>query len=176
MPLHPHFMLRRLWFVLLVTPLFAAGDDPPMRRFNVGGGAVSTAEDPLLRRFSVVNADPVTTFIYIGTVSLSATPFLRSGSEYRAHYTAKVFPYFFSNESGTMAVTVPESALRRLAAGQLIEFSGTATRSDGAIRAVEGTAAPTGPAGGRIKVKIHVTKKITLVFDTSYHLPIAAAQ
>jgi hypothetical protein len=146
-------MLRRLWLLCIFSPLLAAADDPA------------------LSRFSVVNADPVSTFIYVGTVNLSATPFLRAGSEYRARYTAKVFPFYFSNESGTMAVTVTEAALRRLAAGQPIAFSGTATRADGAVRTVEGTAAPTGPAGGRLKVKIQVTKKITLVFDTSYHLP-----
>ena len=168
-------MFHCLWVLLLLLPLLAAGDDPAIHKFSVVTGISATAEDPVLHRFSVVRADPVSTFIYIGTVSLSATPFLRLGSEFRAHYTAKVFPYFFSNESGTMAVTVPEPALRRLAAGQPIEFSGTATRTDGAIRTVEGTAAPTGPAGGRLKVKIHVTKKITLVFDTSYHLPIAEA-
>jgi hypothetical protein len=147
-------MLRRLGLLFIFAPLLAAADDPA------------------LSRFSVVSTDPVSTFIYVGTVNLAATTFLRAGSEYQAHYTAKVFPFFFSSESGTMAVTVTEAALRRLAAGELIAFSGTATRTDGAIRPVEGTAAPTSPTGGRLKVKIHVTKKITLVFDTSYHLPV----
>jgi hypothetical protein len=126
--------------------------------------------DPALDRFAVVTTAPVSTWIYVGSVTLTATPFLRQGEQYNAHYTARVFPYFFYSESGSMSVKVPADSLRRLAAGNPIGFTGTATRSDGTIRAIDGAATPAGRDGGAIKVKIHLSKKITLVFDTTYRL------
>jgi len=146
-------MLRLLRILLFLTALVAAA-----------------SEDPALARYSVVTAAPVSTWIYVGSVTLTASPFLRSGTQYNSHYSAKVFPYFFYSESGSMAVNVPTESLRRLAAGGPIAFNGTATRSDGTVRLIDGMATPSGPSGGAIKVKIHLSKKLTLVFDTTYRL------
>ncbi len=146
-------MFRLLRIPLLLVPLLAAA-----------------SENPALDRYSVVTTAPVSTWIYVGSVTLTATPLLRQGGQYNAHYSAKVFPYFFSSESGSMVVNVSSASLLRLAAGSPIAFTGLATRSDGTLRPIDGTATPTGPSGGAIKVKIHLSKKITLVFDTTYRL------
>jgi hypothetical protein len=147
-------MFRPLPFLLLLAaPAFAGAGDPG-----------------LLDRYSVVTAAPVSTWVYVGTVTLNATPFIRHGGQYAARYTAKVFPYFFYNESGAMLIDVSDDALRKLAAGAAIAFTGRATRSDGAVRTLDGTATSSGAAGGTIKVKIHVSKKVTLVFDTTYRV------
>jgi len=151
-------MRRCLSALLLLLPWLAAAGQTP-------------AGD----RFAVVTTAPVTTWIYVGTVTLTASPFIHHGAQFSANYSAKVFPYFFSSESGQMAVNVPPDALRRISAGQPINFSGTATRTDGTLRAIDGTATPSGRFGGTIKVRIHLSKKLVLVFDTTYRLPGAAA-
>lgn len=150
--------LRRLWPLACLLPSLACG-----------------APDPVLARFAAVDAAPVKTFIYVGTVTLAAGRFVHQPGGFTAPYTAKVFPYFFYSESGKMTIRVSDEDLRRIAAGQSIAFRGTAVRSDGLTRPLEGTATPTGPAGGQLKVKLHVTKRVVLPFATTYRLPAASA-
>lgn len=151
-------LLRRLWVLACFLPAFARA-----------------AGDPVLDRFAAVDTPPVKTFIYVGSVTLAAGRFVRQDGRFSAPYTAKVFPYFFYNEAGRMSIQIPDADLRKLAAGQTIAFTGTAVRADGLIRPLEGTATPTGPAGGQLKVKLHITKRVTLPFNTTYRLPAAAA-
>ena len=40
----------------------------------------------------------------------------------------------------------------------------------GERRRVEGHATPTGPTNGRIKVKVYVTRRIALTYETTYEL------
>jgi hypothetical protein len=130
----------------------------------------ATATDPALARFAEVDATPVKTSIYIGTVTLLPGPFLRIPGQYTATYAAKVFPYFFADESGRMYIDVTDDMIRQIAAGQPIRFRGKAIRTDGAVRTVEGSATPTSANGGNLKVKIHVGKHLTLSFGTTYQL------
>ncbi len=121
-------------------------------------------------RFAWVETAPVTTSIYLGTVTLMATRFIRQDSAYAAAYTARVFPYFFLNESGTLHIDIPDSDLERLADGATIAFQGHAVRVDGRVRAVDGRATPLTPTTGKLKVRLHVNRHLTLVFDSTYRL------
>ncbi len=125
------------------------------------------AETPPALPESVAVA-PTKTSIYIGTVSLTMPVFTRSSGGFESSYTARVFPYFFFSESGTLRVEVSDEQLGRLIAGTPIEFSGRAVRSDGAVRSVTGRAAPDDADSGRLKVRVSVTRRIELVFDTTY--------
>ena len=129
------------------------------------------AEAPPPGRFAWVDAAPVKTSIYLGTVALTATRFLREGDVYVAQYGAKVFPYFFMSEAGRLRIEVSDSDLRRLAGGTGIVFQGVAVRADGRVRAVDGKATPVDATSGRLKVRIHVNRHLTLVFDSTYRLP-----
>lgn len=120
------------------------------------------------RRYARAVVAPAKTSIYVGSVQLTTPPFVRTGDTYRAGYVAKVFPYFFSNESGELRIEIPDEALRRLEAGERIEFTGVAERTDGLTRTVTGWATPDSPAHGRLKVRVAVSRKIELIFNTQY--------
>ena len=108
------------------------------------------------------------TSIYIGKVTLHLTPLLRQNGNYTAEYKAKVFPYFFMNEHGTLRITVPDEDLARVAKGETVEFTGQAENSDHEQRKITGRAGPIDATHGKIKVRIFVTEKIQLIFNTTY--------
>ncbi|HWA10343.1 MAG TPA: hypothetical protein VG838_12895 [Opitutaceae bacterium] len=129
-----------------------------------------TAELPL-ERYATVTVEPAKTSIYVGSVTLTTPGFTREGVTYSANYTAKVFPYFFYNEKGRIWIDVPDADLRRLERGETVNFTGHARSDDGDERRVEGRAEPTGASTGKIKVRIFVSKRIELIFNTTYRFP-----
>jgi len=125
--------------------------------------------------YAEVNVAPTRTSIYIGSVSLTMPTFQRDGLAFRSSYVCKVFPYFFYNERGTLFIDVPDADLARLAAGETITFSGQAKNTDGEPRRIEGRAVPASSTDGKIKVRVFVTAKIELIFNTTYFFPKAPA-
>jgi hypothetical protein len=130
--------------------------------------------DDSLARFNVVNIKPSTASIYIATVTMTMQPFVRKNVVYSSTYSAKVFPYFLFNEKGRIWVVVPQDLLRKAANGEPVDFKGHALSDSGDERRVEGHATPTGPWGGMIRVRVFVTKRISLNYDTTYELKGAA--
>lgn len=118
--------------------------------------------------FAEVTVAPTRTSIYVGSVSLSMPVFRREGSRYQSTYAAKAFPYFFYNEHGQLHIELPDADLARLAQGQTVEFTGQAESSRGEIRRIEGRATPANAREGKIKVRVFVTRKIELIFNTTY--------
>ncbi len=118
--------------------------------------------------YARVEVAPAKTSIYIGTVSLAMPAFVREGGTYASAYTAKVFPYFFYNEEGRLAIEFSDAQLARLAAGETVEFTGRALRSDGAVHRLEGRAAPADAFSGKLKVRVFVSARIELIFNTTY--------
>jgi hypothetical protein len=114
--------------------------------------------------------EPVTTSIPLGRVTLTCPPFSRDTPHYRSTYTARVFPYFFLSEHGEIAIEVSDADLERLAAGERVVFTGEAFNHHGDHRHVEGHAAPHDAWSGEIKVRIFVTRRIQLIFNTTYRL------
>ena len=125
-----------------------------------------------LAPFQRVDIAPTWTSIYIGTVSLKMPTMTRIASgDYEAAYTARVLPLFFYNEAGRLTIRVSDEALRKLAAGEAIEISGRAVNQSGEERRVEGKATPADAQGGKIKVRVFVSPKIQLIFNTTYRFP-----
>lgn len=122
-----------------------------------------------MARFGQVAVKPATAFIYIGTVTMTIPPFVRHNTVYSSTYTARVFPYFYS-ERGRIWIEVPDDALRRIAGGEPIDFTGRATNESGDSRKVEGHAVPTGRSSGSLTVRIFVTRRIALNYETTYEL------
>jgi len=112
--------------------------------------------------------EPARTSIYVGRVTLETAPFRRIGERYESTYSARVFPFFFYSEQGRIAIDLSDDDLRRLTAGEPVAFSGRAESDDGDLRRVEGRAAPSDADSGTLKVRIHVSPRIELVFDTRY--------
>jgi len=118
--------------------------------------------------YAQVDVAPCRTSIYIGVVSLELPTLTRTATTYSAPYSAKVFPYFFASESGTLSVDLSDAELAQLAHGAAIDFHGRGVRSDGAERRVEGRATPTDAQSGKLKVRVFVSERIQLIFNTTY--------
>ena len=160
-------MLRRLarFAALFALGIFVAAF------FPADAGA---AENPPAR-YDRVEVAPAKTSIYIGRVTMTMPTFVRHGTAYEAAYTAKVFPYFFYNETGRLTIEVSDESLRALDRGEAIEFKGCGVSTDGAERPVEGKATPTSLTEGKITVRVFVSKRIELIFNTTSRLPSAVA-
>lgn len=128
------------------------------------------APAPALAAFDTVVIDPVKTSIYIGNVTLKTTPFRRTQARFSADYKARVIPFFFHNEQGSLWVELSDEQLERLHRGERVHFSGEAENEKKEPRRIEGHATPTAPGSptGRIKVRVFVTPKIELIFNSSY--------
>jgi hypothetical protein len=126
--------------------------------------------DPSLSPFNIVDIKPAVTSVIVATVTMTMAPFARKNVVYSSTYSAKVFPYFFYNEKGRIWITVSDDDLRRAAKGGSVDFTGHALSEAGDERRVEGHATPTGPLAGKVRVKVYVTRRISLIYDTVYEL------
>ena len=106
---------------------------------------------------------------------MTMPPFVRKGVVYSSTYTAKVFPYFFYNEKGRIWIVVTDDDLRRASRGEAVDFKGHAMSDSGEERRVDGHAVPSGPLKGKIRVRVFVTRRIALNYDTVYELKGPAA-
>jgi hypothetical protein len=154
--------LRSLGFLFL-TALLAAGESVPMR-------APPPVADSAPGRYAEVTVEPTDTSVYVASVRLTMPPFTRRGGVYIADYTAKVFPFFFFNEQGTLSIEISEDQLQQLERGETVNFTGHASNRKGAARRVTGRAVSAAVGGdhGKLKVRVWVSKNIELVFNTVY--------
>ena len=130
-----------------------------------GGRAAESAAPGDYARVQVA---PSKTSIYIGVVSMTTPTFVRKDGAYETTYTAKVFPYFFYNEAGQLTIEMSDEQLGALARGETVEFKGRGVRDDGTVRRVEGKATPADAKSGKLKVRVFVSKKVELIFNTTY--------
>ena len=130
--------------------------------------AVHGTDEVPLSRYDRVEIAPTKTSIYVGSVAMTMPVFERHHGSYESTYTAKVFPYFFYNEKGRLSIDLPDDGLRRLERGEVVQFQGRGVSTDGEVRHIEGRAIPTDARSGRIKVRVFVSKKIQLIFNTTY--------
>ena len=126
------------------------------------------AEAPLSDRYQRAIVATAKTSIYVGNVKLTMPTFQRQGDTYFSTYEAKVFPFFFYNESGRIGITITDDDLRRLAAGERVTFTGEAFDTKEEPRRIEGHADPSDAKSGKIKVRVWVSKNIELIFNTTY--------
>jgi hypothetical protein len=136
----------------------------------LAAAAPGRAADNSLARFNVVDIKTSVASLYIASVTMIMPPFVRHNAVYASTYYAKVFPYYFFSEKGRIWIVVPEAELRRAAVGQPVDFVGHALSDSGEERKVEGHAVPTGPSGGKIRVRVFISRRISLNYDTTYEL------
>lgn len=129
------------------------------------------AAEPTRARFQQVEVAPAKTSIYVGTVSMTMPTFVRHGATFASTYVAKVFPYFFYNESGRIVIDFTDDQLDQLSRGMPIDFKGRAVRTDGADRPIEGRATPSDEASGKLKVRVAYSQRVELIFNTTYRFP-----
>lgn len=116
-----------------------------------------------------VTVEPIKTSIYVGSVTLVSGTFVRDGENFSTTYEAKVRPWFFWGESGTITIKMPAAELEKLAKGQRAEFTGEGYNQKHKRRTVTGYAQPADATTGKIKVRIAVDG-IELVFNGGYRL------
>jgi hypothetical protein len=129
-----------------------------------GLSAAAPAVPTLLDRVLIA---PMKTSIYVGSVTLTTAVFERSGSLLSSTYEARVFPWIFWSETGSIRISLADSQLAQLVRGERAEFSGDAENHRGKPRRVSGQATPDGPLSGRIKVRIQVDD-VELIFNGRY--------
>lgn len=137
----------------------------------LGFVAPTQANERPLEAYRRVDIAPTKTSIYIGSVSMTMPTLQRTGITYSSSYVAKVFPYFFQSENGDLSIDIPDEDLRRLERGEVVHFVGRGQNTDGDDRRIEGRAVPTDSRSGIIKVRVFVSKKIQLIFNTTYRFP-----
>lgn len=118
-----------------------------------------------------VQVPPMKTSIYVGSVTLTTQPFVRHGDDFTSTYAAKVFPWAFWNETGTITIHLTPEDLARLERGERCEFTGEAANHRHKPRHVTGYADPAEGSRGRIKVRIGADG-IKLVFNGTYALSV----
>jgi len=150
----------RIFLSLVLVTLIGASSTSAQEE----SGAV--AERPKFYQRATVA--PAKTSIYIGNVKLTMPSFERVEDRYESTYEAKVFPFFFYNESGRINITIADEDLLRLAAGERVHFKGEAFDTSDELRKVEGHADPSDERSGKIKVRVWVSKNIELIFNTTY--------
>ncbi|MBM3865920.1 MAG: hypothetical protein FJ381_08485 [Verrucomicrobia bacterium] len=124
-----------------------------------------------------VEVDPAWTSIYVGVVTLRTTEFNRgTDGAFHATYTARVIPYFPANEAGVISIAVSDADLARLLTGETIDFTGSARNGQGEARAVSGRATPVDVRQGGLKVRVRVSPRIELIFNTTYRFATAAPE
>jgi hypothetical protein len=136
---------------------------------SLAGAAPARGADDLAK-FAQVLIRPASSSFYIASVSMSYQPFMRHKGVYSSTYVARVFPYFFLGERGRIWIAVPDEALARVNRGESVAVTGHALSDDGDERKIDGIATPTGPREGRIKVRVFVSRRIILTYNTTYAL------
>jgi len=126
-------------------------------------------ETPPDARYNKAAVEPVKTSIYIGYVKLTAPLFTRTRTGYVSNYKASVFPFFFMSEHGQLTIEVSDDDLQRLAHGETVLFNGQAENSDGETRVIVGRAMPQDATQGKLTVRLFISKRIQLIFNTTYH-------
>jgi len=105
-----------------------------------------------------------------GKATLTIGPLQRTNGVYAGSYQIKVFPYFFQNETGRLAIRVPDDSLAGIDQGKVTAIIGNATTSGkgGRSRHIDATVSPVDSHGGMLKLWFLAGKR-KMVFEPAYH-------
>jgi hypothetical protein len=105
-----------------------------------------------------------------GTATLKIGALQRVNGIYVGDYTVTVFPYFFKNDHGKLAIMVSDESLTEINLGKTVAVVGTATSyKDGICRHIDAIARPFNIHGGTIKLWFMVEDR-KMIFEPLYHL------
>ncbi len=133
----------------------------------VGAVASLRAAPPAATGWDRVLIAPMKTSIYVGTITLTTEPFVRSDSTLSSTYQAKVWPWFFWGETGHITITLTDANLANMARSEAAEFTGEALNQKNKPRKVTGRALPTDAVSGTIKLRIFADG-YELIFNGTY--------
>ena len=109
-------------------------------------------------------------WIAAGKVTLSIGVLQRADVVYTGEYRINVFPYFFKNEKGKLAIAVTDELLIRIDQGKAAAVIGIATMSGKSPKTRHIDAAFTPVNINRGKLKLWFTAgKNKMIFEPTYH-------
>jgi hypothetical protein len=105
-----------------------------------------------------------------GKATLIIGALQRANGVYSGDYKIKVFPYFFKNETGRLAIVVSDKSLAEINLGKVAAIIGTATTSGkgGASRHIDATATPVDINRGTLKLWFTAGNR-NMIFEPAYH-------
>jgi hypothetical protein len=114
--------------------------------------------------------DPSSMAITAGEATLTIGALQRADGVYSGNYKLNVFPYFFKNEKGTLAIVVSNESLAEVNLGKIVAIIGTATTSGkgGKSRHIDATATPVDINHGTLKLWFTSGDK-KMIFEPAYH-------
>jgi hypothetical protein len=104
-----------------------------------------------------------------GKATLIIGELRRTNDLYVGEYKIKVFPYFYKNENGRLAIVVTDEAFAAAAQGKVATITGTATSGkSGHVRDIVALATPTDQHGGKLKLWFTAGDR-KMTFEPDYH-------
>ena len=101
--------------------------------------------------------------------TLIVGPLTRTNDLYVGDFKVKIFPYFFKNDWGRLAINVPDQALAAMNQGKAIALTGTSiSEKNGAVRHIEITAKPQDHNHGTVSLWFMAGNQ-KMVFTPAYH-------
>ena len=118
----------------------------------------------------VLLIDPSSMRMGTAKATLTIGALQRVNGLYTGDYKVKVFPYFFKNEKGRLAIVVSDESLAQANRGKVVAITGTATTSGkgGKSRRIDATATPTDSNRGVLKLWFLAGKQ-KMFFEPDYH-------
>jgi hypothetical protein len=117
----------------------------------------------------VLLISPSSTRVGFSKVTLTVEPLVRANGVYSGNYKISVFPYFFKNQKGKLAIVVPDQAMAEINRGKVTGVVGTATSlGEGICRPITATAFPTDINSGTINLWFMAGKR-KMIFEPAYH-------
>jgi len=126
---------------------------------------------PVVATDQTLLIDPCSAPVAAGKATLIIGELHRTNGVYRGNYKLKVFPYFYKNDSGRLAIMVSDENLAEVNQGKTVAVIGTATTSasSGRTRHIEATAKPAGTNSGTLTLWFTAGER-KMTFTSTYHL------
>lgn len=132
-------------------------------------GAVQAAPATSISAGRVLILENSTMPLTAAKATLIIGPLTRTNGIYVGDFKVKIFPYFFKNEWGRLAINVPDQALAAMNQGKAIALTGTSiSEKNGAVRHIEITAKPQDNNHGTVSLWFMAGGQ-KMVFTPAYH-------
>jgi hypothetical protein len=96
-------------------------------------------------------------------------PLTRTNGVYAGDFKIKIFPYFFKNDMGRLAINISDQALAAADQGSTVALTGTSTSTkNGIVRHIEITAMPKDRNHGTVSLWFMAGDQ-KMIFNPAYH-------
>lgn len=136
-----------------------------------GGTHAATLSTNSAAASRILIIDPSSMPVAAGKAILIIGVLQRADGVYSGDYKIKVFPYFFENEKGRLAIVVSDASLTGLDQGKVTTIIGSATTNGkgGLSRHIEATATPADINRGTLRLWFITAGNRKMIFEPAYH-------